>query len=492
MTDASYTAPASVVQCTPARDCRVQFRSARGECGRPARYSNVMSSGAIMPARAPPSIDMLQIVIRSSIVMLADRGAGVLETRDPSRRPRRSVASSARMTSFAVTPGARVPRCGPRTSSASAAGGTASQARVPTSLVPMPKASAPNAPCVDVWLSPQTMVIPGCVSPSSGPMTWTMPRRAIADPVQRDRRTPSRSARACAICSAASGSAERARRESVGMLWSTVATVRSGRRTAESALAKAENACGEVTSWTRWRSMYSSVGAPGSWATQWALPDLLEQRPCRPRSYSLLVLRHELAPSACARCWAASQRRFSASRYAITLPVMTSVLTARPLKSTPSNSTRTNASPTVSCPRLTDFSEYSVSFPTIPVIRSMARYAASTGPSPVAESTNRWSPCRSSTVAVGRTAVPVLTWRSSRWYASPRERVMVLEDGDELFVVHFLLLIRERAERLVGMLELLLRQVVPELRVPLLEGVASGMFPEDERAVLDPHRLRAS
>jgi hypothetical protein len=39
----------------------------------------------------------------------------------------------------------------------------------------MPKASAPNAPCVLVWLSPQTMVMPGCVTPISGPTTWTMP-----------------------------------------------------------------------------------------------------------------------------------------------------------------------------------------------------------------------------------------------------------------------------------------------------------------------------
>ena len=45
-----------------------------------------------------------------------------------------------------------------------------------TSDVPTPNASAPNAPCVDVWLSPQTMVIPGCVCPSSGPITCTMPR----------------------------------------------------------------------------------------------------------------------------------------------------------------------------------------------------------------------------------------------------------------------------------------------------------------------------
>ena len=39
----------------------------------------------------------------------------------------------------------------------------------------MPKAIAPNAPWVDVWLSPHAIVSPGCVRPSSGPMTWTIP-----------------------------------------------------------------------------------------------------------------------------------------------------------------------------------------------------------------------------------------------------------------------------------------------------------------------------
>ncbi len=39
-----------------------------------------------------------------------------------------------------------------------------------TSLVPMPKASAPKAPWVEVWESPQTMVMPGLVAPSSGPI----------------------------------------------------------------------------------------------------------------------------------------------------------------------------------------------------------------------------------------------------------------------------------------------------------------------------------
>jgi hypothetical protein len=39
----------------------------------------------------------------------------------------------------------------------------------------MPNASAPNAPWVEVCESPQTTVVPGCVSPSSGPIMWTMP-----------------------------------------------------------------------------------------------------------------------------------------------------------------------------------------------------------------------------------------------------------------------------------------------------------------------------
>ena len=41
--------------------------------------------------------------------------------------------------------------------------------------VPMPWASAPKAPWVEVWLSPQTIVVPGRVKPCSGPMMWTMP-----------------------------------------------------------------------------------------------------------------------------------------------------------------------------------------------------------------------------------------------------------------------------------------------------------------------------
>ena len=43
--------------------------------------------------------------------------------------------------------------------------------------------------------------------------------------------------------------------EEVGTLWSTVATVRSGRRSLRPAMRRPSKAWGLVTSWTRWRSM---------------------------------------------------------------------------------------------------------------------------------------------------------------------------------------------------------------------------------------------
>ena len=115
----------------------------------------------------------------------------------------------------------------------------------------MPNASAPNAPWVEVWLSPQTISFPGCVRPSSGPITWTIP--SCPDPVP---------------CSVIPNSAQFARRASswararssvigpgsVGTLWSIVATVSSGRRTRRPASRRPSNAWAEVTSCTRWRS----------------------------------------------------------------------------------------------------------------------------------------------------------------------------------------------------------------------------------------------
>ena len=52
-----------------------------GRAVRPSRYAKVVSSGAIIPARAPPSMDMLQTVIRPSIDSARMAVAAVLDDR---------------------------------------------------------------------------------------------------------------------------------------------------------------------------------------------------------------------------------------------------------------------------------------------------------------------------------------------------------------------------------------------------------------------------
>ena len=128
------------------------------------------SSGATIPARAPASIDMLQIVMRPS-----SESARIVEPRysitvpAPPAVPIRAMIP--RITSFAEHSGGRAPF----TETAMAPGRFCQIVCVARtcsiSLVPIPHASAPSAPCVDVWLSPQTIVIPGCVRPSCGEMT---------------------------------------------------------------------------------------------------------------------------------------------------------------------------------------------------------------------------------------------------------------------------------------------------------------------------------
>ena len=129
-----------------------------------------------------------------------------------------------------------------------------------TSLVPMPKASAPNAPWVEVWESPQTIVRPGWVSPSCGPMTCTMPWPA--SPMRYSRMPNSAQFfRSASTCVRETGSVTGLPGPSsgtpgpvipvVGTLWSSVAIVRSGRRTFRPAIRSPSNACGLVTSWTR-------------------------------------------------------------------------------------------------------------------------------------------------------------------------------------------------------------------------------------------------
>jgi hypothetical protein len=120
-----------------------------------------------MPARAPASIDMLHRVMRCfhvsarmALAAVFDDVAGAAVDADHADDVQDQVL------------GADAGRSAPSTVIASVFGRRCSRHCVastwPTSLVPMPKASAPNAPCVAVWLSPQTMVMPGWVRPSSG------------------------------------------------------------------------------------------------------------------------------------------------------------------------------------------------------------------------------------------------------------------------------------------------------------------------------------
>ncbi len=203
-----------------------------------------------MPARAPASMDILHMVMRSSI-----DSARIVNPRYsstcpvPPDTPIRPMMC--KMRSLAVTPG----RSLPSTLTAKVFGLRCSRHCVantwPTSVVPMPNARAPNAPCVLVWLSPQTMVMPGCVHPSSGLMTCTMPRRASR---MSNSSTPNSAAllSSCRTCFAAAstlmGILPNTCSVTVGVEWSMVAKVLSGRRTRRSSDFRTLNACGEVTS----------------------------------------------------------------------------------------------------------------------------------------------------------------------------------------------------------------------------------------------------
>ena len=65
-TSASKVAPSSVRSVFQYSTAASQS-APDGACARPFRYAKVVSSGAIIPARAPASMDMLQTVIRPSI-----------------------------------------------------------------------------------------------------------------------------------------------------------------------------------------------------------------------------------------------------------------------------------------------------------------------------------------------------------------------------------------------------------------------------------------
>ena len=127
-----------------------------------------------MPARAPPSIDMLHTVMRPSI----DRprmAEPPYSTTCPTPPPVPMRPMIAKMMSLAVTPAGRSPSTVIDMALGRTEGNVWVASTCSTSLVPIPNARAPKAPWVDVWLSPHTIVMPGWVRPCSGPITCTMP-----------------------------------------------------------------------------------------------------------------------------------------------------------------------------------------------------------------------------------------------------------------------------------------------------------------------------
>ena len=211
------------------------------------------------PARAPASIAMFEIDIRASIesARIAEPANSIVAPVPPAVPITPQMCSTM---SFDVTPAPRVPSTCTSMFIAFFWLSVEVASTCSTSEVPMPKASAPKAPCVAVCESPHTHVEPGTVKPCSGPMMWTMPCRLSAIPKYG-------SEKACTFCSSATTCARlwsslmndsivwNDSRENVGTLWSTVTSVQSGRRTGRPAAASPSNACGDVTSCTRGRSM---------------------------------------------------------------------------------------------------------------------------------------------------------------------------------------------------------------------------------------------
>ena len=119
---------------------------------------------------------------------------------------------------------------------------------ISTSLVPIPKAIAPTAPCVEVWESPQTMVIPGRDSPLSGPTTWMIPLRLSVIPKYS---SPNSRALASSVssCLADTGSLTGLSWSRVGTLWSGMQKIFSGLKHLIPLDLRPSKACGEVTSW---------------------------------------------------------------------------------------------------------------------------------------------------------------------------------------------------------------------------------------------------
>ncbi len=144
---------------------RVQCPMGTGRCVRTTTQERVVDFvRATMPARSAFAMLMLQIVIRPS--MDSDSIALLIRIDMPWPPPVPILAINAGMCLADTPSGSR-----PSALTAGVNGRSGSVWVASTCDVPMPIANAPNAPWVEVWLSPQTIVIPGWVRLNCGPTT---------------------------------------------------------------------------------------------------------------------------------------------------------------------------------------------------------------------------------------------------------------------------------------------------------------------------------
>ena len=259
--------PASEGSVAPVARPRRPRSAPVGACGRPATYSNVVSSGAMSPARAPPSMDMLQIVMRCSIES-ARMASPVYSKTWPVPPPMPMRLMRSRMMSFAVTPGCESPV------DADLVGlrGALEEALGREDHLHLARADAEGERA--------ERAVGGGVRVAADDRHARLRQAelgtddmddALAVRAERVERDPELLAVALSwsTWNAACWSRIGSERSWVGVLWSAVAIVRSGWRTLRPRRRRPSNACGLVTSWTRWRSMPRTVGAPASSWTTW-------------------------------------------------------------------------------------------------------------------------------------------------------------------------------------------------------------------------------
>ena len=128
----------------------------------------------IIPPRAPISILRLQTVIRPSMDMFL-KTSPAYSTKYPVAPEVDNLEIMKSATSLGVTASLNSPLTLIRKLLGLGCIIHCVDSTISTSLVPIPKAMAPKAPCVEVCESPQTMVAPGTVIPCSGPITCTIP-----------------------------------------------------------------------------------------------------------------------------------------------------------------------------------------------------------------------------------------------------------------------------------------------------------------------------